>query len=350
MKRRDLLAMGGATLLPVQGVASGLWMMAEWAPHRACVMAWSRERDLYTEEQLSWLHNDQVRLAKAISAFEPVIMLANAEDMAEAGQRLGSAATLREMPVDSLWARDTMPIIGADGATGWNFNVWGEKYPGQARDRALAQRFAADERLDFRRAPIVAEGGALDSDGAGTLITTETCLLNPNRNPGLSRADVEQALKEYAPCRHVIWLWGSEADTVTDGHIDGLARFIRPGLVVAEITDDPEDPEFADMQENLSRLRAARDANGDKLEVATLMRPRWDRMPERGYDFAPSYVNAYFPNGGVVLPRFADEERDAAARTLFARLYPARRIVQVAIDSISESGGGIHCATMQLPA
>ncbi|MEM9139975.1 MAG: agmatine deiminase family protein, partial [Pseudomonadota bacterium] len=128
-----------------------------------------------------------------------------------------------------------------------------------------------------------------------------------------------------------------------------IMRFIRPGLAVAEVTDDTEDPEYDELQENLARLRAARDARGERLEIAVIKRPRWDRMPERGLEFSASYVNAYFPNGGIVMPLFGDRERDKAAVTLFARLEPTRRIVQIATDAISEGGGGIHCCTMQIP-
>ena len=350
MNRRDVLAGLGTTLFPLRARARDRWMAPEWARHRACLMAWSAEHDIYGNEGLAWIHIDQVRIAKAISQFEPVWMMVNPENVQEAGQRLGGSARLIEIPLDSLWARDTSPTFGPDGATGWNFNVWGEKHPGRARDRSLAERFATKNKLSFHQAPIVAEGGAIDTDGEGTVMVTETCLLNPNRNPGMDRSQVEEALKEFVPAAHVIWLWGSQADTITDGHIDGIARFFRPGLVVAETIEDPEDPEYADLKENLARLRSARDARGERLEIITLKRPRWDRMPERGYDFAPSYVNAYFANGGIVMPRFNDPDRDAAARNLFARLWPSRKIVQIPIDSIGEGGGGIHCCTMQFPA
>ncbi|MEM9140803.1 MAG: agmatine deiminase family protein, partial [Pseudomonadota bacterium] len=241
-------------------------MPAEWAPHDACVMTWCNAADVYGDEMLPWIHNDQVKIAKAVAQFEPVIMLANPEAAPEAAQRLGQTADIVEMACHDTWARDTLPTMaaGEDGLTGtlWNFNVWGEKYGGYGADRTLGARFSGAFDVAARTAPIVAEGGALESDGIGTIITTETCLLNPNRNPGMTKRDVEEALLEYAPGTKVVWLWGSEADTVTDGHIDGIMRFIRPGLAVAEVTDDTEDPEYDELQENLARLRAARDARG----------------------------------------------------------------------------------------
>ncbi|MEM7057744.1 MAG: agmatine deiminase family protein [Pseudomonadota bacterium] len=360
MKRRNFLAgLGGATMMSNTAEAESsdtqMFMPPEWAPHQACVMTWCSAESFYGEELVTWIRNDQVRIAEAISRFEPVVMLASAKDVPEAAQRLGKSAEVFEIPCFDTWARDTLPTMsrghaGELNGTIWNFNVWGEKFEGYGADRALAARFSGAFDVEARTAPIIAEGGALETDGLGTIVTTETCLLNPNRNPGMSKSDVEQALKEYAPGAHVLWLWGSEQDTITDGHIDGIMRFIEPGLVVAEIIDDSEDPEFHDLQENLKQLRAARDARGERFEVAVIKRPRWDSMPERGLDFSASYVNAYFPNGGIVMPSFGDPDRDSEAANTFAGLEPTRKIVQIPIDAIAEGGGGIHCCTMQIPA
>lgn len=356
MKRRDFLGTLGAATLPWPTMAeeTPVYMPAEWEPHAACVMTWCAATEIYDEEFINWIHNDQVRIAEAISRFEPVIMLSNPSRAAEAAQRLGQNAQVIEMPCYDTWARDTLPTMyhrdGVLSGTIWNFNVWGEKFPGYGADRTLAARFAGAQDIDVRTAPIVAEGGALETDGIGTIVTTETCLLNSNRNPGLSKDDVNRALKEFAPGAHVIWLWGSENGTVTDGHVDGIMRFIKPGLVVAEVIDDTEDPEYHDLQENLKQLRAARDARGNRFDVVTIKRPRWEDMPERGLDFSASYVNAYFPNGGIVMPKFGDRQRDAEAVNTFARLDPTRKIIQIPIDAIAEGGGGIHCCTMQIPA
>ncbi|MEM0988384.1 MAG: agmatine deiminase family protein [Pseudomonadota bacterium] len=360
--RRSFLAAGAAAMaLPgITRADDAPMMLPEWHPHDACVMTWCDLDALYGRTMVRGIRKEQARIARVIAKFEPVIMLASRHEMPRARRMCGPAVEVRELAVDDLWARDTLPIIQPFGrkdavdrdvveATGWNFNVWGEKFPGYYdADRTLAERFAAEEGLNFIRAPIISEGGAMETDGLGTLITTETCLLNPNRNPGMSKADVTAALQKYAPCREVIWLWGSEADTVTDGHVDGLARIIRPGLAVVEVTDDKEDPEYHDLQENAVRLEAARDARGEKIEVVRLNRPRWEKMPDRGRDFSASYVNSYFPNGGIVMPRFGDKVRDTVARKLFEELEPDRRVVQLAADWIGEAGGGIHCATMQI--
>lgn len=376
MRRRDFLAGAAATAAGPAFAAKARWMLAEWEPHAECVMAWCAAHGLYSKAEIRAIRAEQAGIARAIAAFEPVTMLVNAGDEANAAKLCGRSVRIEVLEHYDTWTRDTLPTIGADSATGryaqgWNFNVWGEKYPGYDADRSLAERFAGARGMPFHPSTgvadlvraadgtvsgyrhaglLVAEGGAIESDGLGTVITTETCLMNANRNPGMTEAEIDHALKRAAPARHVIWLWGSEADVVTDGHVDGICRFIRPGLVVLEVIEDPQDPEYHDMKENAARLRAARDARGDRLEVVELLRPRWDRMPARGDQFAASYVNAYFPNGGIVMPRFGDRARDRAARDLFQRLEPNRRIVQVDVDQIAEGGGGIHCCTMQIPA
>lgn len=354
--RRTFMA-GTAASAAVGGPAkaiTGASMLPEWHPHAACVMAWCAADALYGDAAADRIRAEQAKIARAIASFEPVLMLINPDQREDAARQCGHGVSLMELEHYDTWTRDTLPTIHrADTqrcAIGWNFNTWGGKYPGYSADQILAERFASSRGLDFHRAPIVAEGGAIETDGLGTLITTETCLLNENRNPGLSRADIESALMQMTGTSRVIWLWGSEVDAVTDGHVDGICRFIRPGLVVTEVTDDKEDPEYRDLQENAVRLEAARDARGERLEVIRLMRPRWEKMPDRGDDFAPSYVNAYFPNGGVVMPKFGDGARDAAARALFGELEPERAIIQLDISQITEGGGGIHCCTMQVPA
>jgi agmatine deiminase len=352
-RRTFLGAAGAATLAGPAGATQQQWMLPEWTPHAACVMAWCSAFDHYSFDEVTAIRIEQAAIARAIATFEPVTMLVNPGDSVDAARQLGWDVEVLVMEHYDIWARDTLPVFGRDTngltATGWNFNTWGEKFEGYDADLTLAERFATKRGIEFQTAPIVAEGGAFETDGRGTLITTETCLLNPNRNPGLSRQDIEEALKAHAPALNVIWLWGSEVDDVTDGHVDGLARLIRPGLVVVEVTDDKEDPEYADLQENAVRLEAARDARGEPLDVIRLNRPLWENMPERGDIFAPSYVNSYFPNGGIIMPSFGDTSRDEAARALFAELEPSRRIVQLPIDAIGETGGGIHCCTMQIP-
>jgi agmatine deiminase len=356
LTRRHVLAglMAGAATGRATAKQAGLRLAAEWEPHRGCVMALNDAVDTYGRRATRRIHKEQAAIARAIAQFEPVTLLINPAQRKRARALFGPGITLVEMAHYDVWTRDTLPTIAygpgqTPVAVNWNFNVWGEKYPGYGRDRSLAARFAGAEGLENRAAPIIAEGGAIEVDGQGTLITTETCLLNRNRNPGKTKAEVEEGLREMTGARHIVWLKGSEADTVTDGHIDALMRLIRPGVAVVEVTDDPLDPEYADLRENLTRMRRARDINGRPFEVHVVKRPDWDVMPVRGNDFSSSYVNAYFPNGGIVMPRFDDPKADAAARALFQALEPNRRIVQIDTSEICEGGGGIHCNTMQVP-
>ncbi|MCF6328091.1 MAG: agmatine deiminase family protein [Devosiaceae bacterium] len=357
LTRRHVLAalMAGTVTRPIMAKPVGLRLAAEWEPHLGCVMALNDAVDTYGNRAMRRIQEEQAVIANAIATFEPVTMLINPAQRNRAQKILKPSITLVEMAHYDIWTRDTLPTIayGPENtpiAVDWNFNVWGEKFPGYDRDRNLAARFATSRGLKRSAAPIICEGGAIEVDGQGTLITTETCLLNPNRNPGKSRAEIEEGLRQMTGARHIIWLKGSEADTVTDGHIDALMRIIRPGVVVVEVTDDPLDPEYGDLLENLARMRKARDINGQPFEVHVVRRPDWDIMPQRGNDFSSSYVNSYFPNGGIVMPLFNDPKADAQARALFQALEPNRRIVQIDTSEICEGGGGIHCNTMQIPA
>ncbi len=349
------MAIGKASAVFSSKNIENLRLPAEWEPHQGCVMAFNDASGTYGNRAMRQIQLEQATIANAIATFEPVTMLINPAQRNRAQKILNPTIELVEMAHYDIWTRDTLPTIAygpenSQIAVNWNFNVWGEKYRGYGRDRGLAARFASANGLENQLAPIVGEGGAIEVDGQGTLVTTETCLLNANRNPGMSRAEVEEGLRQMTGAHNIIWLKGSEADTVTDGHIDALMRLIRPGVALVEITDDPLDPEFADLHENLARMRKARDANGQPFEVHVLKRPDWDIMPERGNDFSSSYINSYFPNGGIVMPKFGDPQADAAAHALLQALEPDRHIIQIDTSEICEGGGGIHCNTMQIPA
>lgn len=318
-------------------------------------MAFSAAYGLHTKRQVEHIRWEQAAVANAISRFEPVTMLANHEDVETVKKFCGNDINIVEMEHYDIWTRDTFPSIvfdqkGRPAAVSWNFNVWGGKLSGYEADRDLARRFAQHQSFPLIEAEIVTEAGAFDVDGEGTLLTTETSLLNSNRNPGLSRSDIEAELQRLTGARRVIWLHGSDAIKLTDGHIDGIARFVKPGVVVVEVTDDPYDPEHRDLLENVRQLEGQTDAQGRTLEVVRIKRPRWDVMGERGDEFAASYVNCYFANGGIIMPKFGDAVRDTEARDIFHLLLPDREIVQLRLDEICESGGGIHCSIQQIPA
>jgi agmatine deiminase len=329
-------------------------MPAEWAAHERCVMAFCAAWETFDKGGINAIRIEQAQIAKAIAQFEPVTILANPEDVTEASKLCGPSVTVLEMLHYDVWTRDTLPTIvkAADGtrrAIGWNFNAWGGKFDGQyADDLGLAERFADSSGMAFEKAGMVIEGGSIEVDGNGLLITTETAILNPNRNPGMTKADAEAEWKRLLGVTKILWLYGSDVDEVTDGHVDGAVKFLTPDHLVAEHTDDRDDLEYHELRDNLARLNGLTGADGRPVEVHRLLRPRHERIGKRGDDFAGSYVNCYIANEGIVLPKFGDEERDEAARALFEKLS-GRPAVSVSIDTIVEGGGGIHCNTQQMP-
>ncbi len=318
-------------------------------------MAWpSAEPRIVAErwEDVARVRAELAALAKAVVEFEPVWMAVNREDLDDARKLLDPRIATADVPVDDLWARDTAPTFalseGSPLAVAWTFNAWGGKQSRFVRDAAFGSAVAAKLGLRLRRETLVCEGGALASDGEGTLMTTESCVLNKNRNPKLSKAEVETRLKDALGATAVIWLPGRVLEALTDGHVDGIAAFVKPGVVVAERVFDSDEPDYAENVENLRALRAAKDAAGRSLEIVELPRPA--RQQAWKDDFCSTYINFYLPNGGVLLPSFDDRDADDSARKVFAKLFPARKIVSFPLRAIAEGGGGIHCVTQEVPA
>jgi agmatine deiminase len=329
----------------------GLFMPAEWHPHDRCWMAWPCRVELWGEH-LETAQEAYAEVARAIAGFEPVTMIANPDNIAEASLQCGAGIACLPMAHDDSWTRDIGPSFVIDGQGGiegvdWRFNGWGGKYQPHDQDAAVAG--AILEHLDLPRcaAPLVLEGGAIHVDGEGTLLTSEECLLNPNRNPNLDRAEIEALLGAHLGVRRVIWLGRGLEDDETDGHVDNLACFLRPGAVLALSSDDPEDGNYEALQDNLARLRAAKDARGRELEVIEVAQPA-RREGEDGRRLGASYVNFYLANGAVVMPSFEDG-KDGAARDSVAACFPGRELRQVPALDIVRGGGGIHCITQQQP-
>ena len=193
------------------------------------------------------------------------------------------------------------------------------------------------------------EGGGIEVDGIGTAIITESCVLNPNRNPGLSKGACEAALRALLGIRKVIWLPGIAGRDITDGHTDFYARFAQPGVVVAHVDPDPASYDYAVTRDHLEILRAATDANGKPLRIVELPGPQRTRSTYGGNDFAAGYVNFYVINGAVIMPEFGDASADALAKRRIAAVFPGRTVLQLNIDAIAAGGGGIHCTTQQQP-
>ena len=262
------------------------------------------------------------------------------------------------MPTNDAWARDHGPIFvnrlasaapaGANQiALDWRFNSWGEKYGAFDLDDVVPQKLGRRFGFEVIEPGIVLEGGSIDVNGAGSILTTESCLLNPNRNPTLSRADIEDYLRTYLGVSNVLWLGDGIAGDDTDGHIDDLARFVAPDTIVTVLEDDPADVNYKVLRDNLERLRAMRDQDGRAFKIETIPMP-----PAVIYDgtrLPASYANFYIANGAVLMPTF-DAPTDARAAATLARLFPGRRVVSIASTDLVWGLGSIHCLSQQHPA
>ena len=336
-------------------VRDGFQWPAEWAPHARTWMCWPCRVEVWGgPDGLLRARQAFARVARAISTFEPVTMAVRPQDAAEARLACAGKTDLFEVPLDDSWARDMGPTFlrgpaGARAAVQWRFNAWGNKYHPYAEDAALASRIARSVDARVYAAPLVCEGGAIHTDGEGTLITTEQCLLNANRNPDLTRQDVEEALALYTGARAILWLGEGFSDDETDGHVDNIACFAAPGRLAIGMPAAKSDPDYAPVMEAIRRLKEARDAEGRAFEIVEIVQPKKPKTDWRGRALASSYINFYLPNGGVVMPAF-DDSNDEKARSLLADCFPGRDILQIDALDLVEGGGGIHCITQQEPA
>lgn len=289
---------------------------------------------------------------RAIAMFEPVTLLVRPEDRAGAEALVGGHAELLEAELDDSWTRDTGPsfVIGPDGHLGgvdWGFNAWGLVYDGFARDAQVARTILQRAGATRIVGPQILEGGSIHVDGEGTLLTTAQCLLDPNRNPHLDRADIENNLRTTLGIDTVIWLPRGITNDETLGHVDNLCCFAGPGRVLLPSTDNAADPDFDVLREARAVLRAATNARGRRLEIIDLPMPPRQR-DAGGAILSLSYVNFYLPNGGVVMPGFS-AKTDAQAASVLRRAFPDRQVVIVPGLGIADGGGNLHCITQQQP-
>ncbi|MFE5490158.1 agmatine deiminase family protein [Streptomyces virginiae] len=374
--RRRLLQWGAAALplatlgpalpatayaAPVSGAAT-LRMPEESERHLRTYMAWPALTAVW-EDRLDAVRGDIADVAYEISRFEPVVMLARPGQAADARYRCGRGARhaidVIEIANDDLWIRDFGPTFvvgpGAIAGVDTNFNGWGKTgttYAQPFANDAAAAGILLDEYGVGRiRAGFVGEGGSLETDGEGTLLATVSSLVNPNRNPGMSREQVEQAVKSALGIDKVIWVPGLAGQDITDCHIDCLARFTSPGRVILDRPGAGADRKWVAVYEETKRvLESATDARGRRLAVTELPGPDRERIRGRGAEFLSSYTNYYTVNGAVIAPQFGDGRADGLAYAILQAAYPDRQVVQVAIDNIAAGGGGIHCATQSHPA
>jgi agmatine deiminase len=353
-------------------------MPPEWASHQACYLVWPHNRDTWPGkfEMIPPVYADMVA---AIAQFEPIRLMVNDEAQipeiramirtsaraqsyraAARAQNYDEDATISRieifhLPTNDSWARDHGPIFvnrikGSDGPTqlalDWRFNSWGQKYGAFDLDDVVPQKLGSRYNFEVIEPGIVLEGGSVDVNGAGSLLTTESCLLNPNRNPDLSRTEIEDYLKTYLGVTNILWLGDGIAGDDTDGHIDDLARFVAPDTIVTVLEDDPADANYKVLQENLNRLQTMRDQNNQPFKIETLPMPpalihEDTRMPA-------SYANFYIANNAVMIPTF-NCPQDAIASAKLATLFPNRQIVSIPSTDLVWGLGSVHCLTQQHP-
>lgn len=331
-------------------------MPAEWEKHTRTLISWPVQESMCYPGDYDTVCHGYTQLIKAITEFEPVTVIVNPSDL-QGVSRLFHDEKIELLPIEhnDAWLRDNGPTFIVDdkgnvAGVNWNFNAWGEKYAPWDLDDQVAPQIL--ERFGVKQfdAPLVMEGGSIHVDGEGTLITTEECLLNPNRNPQLSKEQIEDYLKKYLSVNKVIWLKRGLSGDETDGHVDNIACFGAPGKVILQVCDDPEDENYEITQENLRILRESTDALGRSFEVIPIQQPSYRAHEDKRLTL--SYLNFYFVNGGIILPVFggAAEETDRLAEKVLSETFPDRRIRTIDGMAVIREGGNVHCTTQQMAA
>lgn len=352
MKRRTFIAggmaMASSGLRPALAANSGLHVPPEESPHQATLMQWPVSLKVYGDRYyLGMVQQTIVDIANAIAEFEPVIMLADASDHVGARRKLSDAVELWDIPTEDLWCRDSGPLFAAQGnelvVSHIQFNGWGQRQVDK-RDSLIARHVA--DRLGIQMVPsgLIGEAGGVEHDGHGRPIAHASSWVNKNRNPNISRADIGAKLKAAYGADSIIWGEGVWGEDITDYHIDSLARFTGSGRVLINLPKKPDryDPFHQAALETHDQLIAA------GLSVEVIPEPVKRRV--KSVDFVASYANYYACNGAIIAAQFGDAETDAIAKEALARHYPGRDIVTLNVDPLGELGGGIHCATQQMPA
>ncbi|MCT4610190.1 MAG: agmatine deiminase family protein [Pelagimonas sp.] len=354
MKRRDMLLGGGAMAMgagvsEVSGAGQdGYFVPAEEARHAQTFMQWPVSREVYSDRwHLEEVQQTIAEIANTIAEFEPVTMLAAAQDHARARRVLSDQVRLWDVPTEDLWCRDSGPVfvVNASGALAVRqiqFNGWGNKQ-GHRRDAQIARRVAQRLGLPLLPSGLIGEAGGVEQDGHGLLMAHESSWVNDNRNPGMSRDQIEAHLLAAYGAKRMIWSEGVRGEDITDYHIDSLAQFTAPGRVLINLPKHPDqsDPFHVAALQTHDQLVAA------GLEVDVIPEPEIRRINDP--EFVASYANYYVCNGAVIAAQFGDTETDQIARQALARHYPGREIVMLNVDPLGELGGGIHCATQQMP-
>jgi len=330
-------------------------MPAEWETHAGCVMVWPTD-DTPWPDNLPAVQRDYAGVARAINSFEPLTMVVAADAAANARALLGDDIKLLTIPYDDAWVRDSGPTFVRENgkqlaAVTWRFNGWGGAASDFGLDAKINLALARHVGVKAVNSALAMEGGAIHVDGEGTLLTTETVVFNSNRNPGITREAAEAEFARTLGIEKTIWLPGNPHEFGTNGHIDGIACFVRPGVVMFETSASSRQHYREVTARNFAALQGQTDARGRKLELIFIEEAPDEGRGKKGeWGYSTSYVNFYIANGGIVMPAFGLPQEDAAAKAAMAAAFPDRRIAQVDISHLAAGGGGIHCITQQIPA
>lgn len=340
--------------------ANTLRMPAEWERHAATQLHWPSNRDTWPGERLERVEEVYCKIIEELHFYEPIhLFVESLEIRNRVMQKLSLRAveldriTFHQKKINDVWARDCGPIFVEGEAgyviTDWEYNAWGEKYPPWDADNELPSFIAQKLGIPCIETGMVLEGGSIDVNGSGSLLTTESVLLNENRNPDLTKEQIEQNLKRYLGVEQVIWLKDGLAGDDTDGHIDDLTRWLNEDTVLTMVCEDPDNVNYKVLQENLEILQKVVLPNGKKLTIETLPMPesRIEGTTVDGSEYVPaSYANFYIANGVVLLPVY-DERYDQEAKALLQKYFPSRKVIDIPCSDLVWGQGSIHCITQQ---
>lgn len=336
-------------------------MPAEWSEHSATLLHWPSNRETWPDERLERVESVYLNIIKTLSKFEKILLLVETSGVQERIELLFSSKEISKTnidikvyPINDIWARDCGPIFVKKNKefviTDWEYNAWGEKYPPWDSDNKIPEFLAEMVGISAVKTNMVLEGGSIDVNGIGDLLTTESVLLNPNRNPEMNKVEIEQNLREHLGGENIIWLKSGLAGDDTDGHIDDLTRFINKDTVLTVICEDKNDVNYAVLQENLEILKVVKLNSGSPLNIEILPLPRTKIKGTTvdGSEYVPaSYANFYVANGCVLVPLY-DARYDEQAMNLFRKYFPNREIIGIECSDLVWGQGSIHCITQQL--
>ncbi len=343
----------------------GYRMPAEWNHHFATQLHWPSNRETWPDKRLNRVEKVYLDIIEVLSEFEPIILFHDVgvsekyltEKLLKRSIPLNNIS-FHSIPINDVWARDCGPIFIQNqnaspesyAITDWEYNAWGEKYPPFDSDNAIPAWFRDQFNIPYFKTDMVLEGGSIDTNGEGVLLTTESVLLNANRNPSLTKAEIEQNLMDYLGVEKIIWLKKGLVGDDTDGHIDDLSRFLNKNTILTMVTEDETDVNFTALDENLTILEKAENQFGEPFQIVTLPLPQTKIVDQTvdGSQFVPaSYANFYIANGVVLVPLY-DERFDEIAIDLFQEFFPDRVIAGIDCTDLVWGQGSIHCITQQL--